>query len=64
MEDATARRAEDILQARRICAAGEISVLADPELRCREELRPDALVDAILAKRNLGTCITDAPGGW
>ena len=33
----------------------------DPELRCREELRPDALVDAILAKRNLGTRITDAP---
>lgn len=61
VEDATARRAEDILQARRICAAGEISVLADPELRCREELRPDALVDAILAKRNLGTRITDAP---
>ncbi len=61
VEDATARRAEDIFQARRICAAGEISVLADPELRCREELRPDALVDAILAKRNLGTCITDAP---
>ena len=61
VEDAAARRAEDILQARRICAAGEISVLADPELRCREELRPDALVDAILAKRNLGTRITDAP---
>ena len=61
VEDATARRAEDILQARRICAAGEISVLADPELRCREELRPDTLVDAILAKRNLGTRITDAP---
>ena len=61
VEDATARRAEDILQARRICAAGEISVLADPELRCREALRPDALVDAILAKRNLGTRITDAP---
>ena len=61
VEDATARRAVDVPQARRICAAGEISVLADPELRCREELRPDALVDAILAKRNLGTRITDAP---
>ena len=55
VEDATARRAVDVPQARRICAAGEISVLADPELR------PDALVDAILAKRNLGTRITDAP---
>lgn len=61
VEDATARRAVDVPQARRICAAGEISVLTDPELRCREELRPDALVDAILAKRNLGTRITDAP---
>ena len=53
VEDATARRAENILQARRICAAGEISVLADPELRCREELRPDALVDAILPLKSL-----------
>ena len=53
VEDATARRAEDILQARRICGAGEISVLADPELRCREELRPDALVDAILPLKSL-----------
>ena len=61
VEDATARRAEDILQARRICAAGEISVLADPELRCREALRPDALVDAILAKKNLGTTRDMAP---
>ena len=61
VEDATARRAEDILQARRICAAGEISVLADPELRCREELQPDALVDAILAKKNLGTTRDMAP---
>ena len=61
VEDATARRAEDILQARGICAAGEISVLADPELRCREELRPDALVDAILAKKNLGTTRDMAP---
>ena len=31
------------------------------ETTCREALAPDALVDAILAKRNLGTKITDAP---
>ena len=36
-------------------------MLVDPEAACRAELRPDALVDAILAKRNLGTKITDAP---
>jgi len=44
-----------------VLAAGEIPVLTDPECRCREQLQPDVLVDAILAKKNLGTRITDAP---
>ena len=34
---------------------------ADPQAACRAWLRPDVLVDAILAKKNLGTQITDAP---
>ena len=33
----------------------------DPEGRCIPQLKPDGVVDAILAKRNLGTRITDAP---
>ena len=40
---------------------GIVPVLADPDCACRAALRPDALVDAILAKHNLGTRITDAP---
>ena len=36
-------------------------MLADPEGACIPVLRPDGVVDAILAKRNLGTKITDAP---
>lgn len=40
---------------------GEIPVLADPECACRKTIHPDVLVDAILAKKNLGTAITDAP---
>ena len=40
---------------------GVIAVLADPAAGCVQELHPDALVDAILAKKNLGTHITDAP---
>ncbi|MBN1104527.1 MAG: EF2563 family selenium-dependent molybdenum hydroxylase system protein [Deltaproteobacteria bacterium] len=40
---------------------GEIPVLVDPECRTKEALRPEALVDAIIAKRNLGTTIRDAP---
>src|SRR5699024_6194011 len=39
----------------------EIPVLIDPEAACRAILNPRVLVDAILAKRNTGTSITDAP---
>jgi len=60
VEDITARHGtvEDVP---RVLAAGEIAVLTDPDCRCKDVLRPDALVDAILAKNNLGTAITDAP---
>ena len=61
VEDAAARLAADADEARALLAQDVIPVLADPECACREALRPDALVDAILAKRNLGTRITDAP---
>ena len=53
--------AKDCAEAERIMAQGDIPVLADPDCACRRELKPDALVDAILAKRNLGTTMTDAP---
>lgn len=61
VEDVTARRAADADEARALLERGYIPVLVDPDCACRERLRPDALVDAILAKRNLGTSITDAP---
>ena len=61
VEDVTARLAASPAGAMSILERGEIAVLADPEARCVRELRPDILVDAILAKRNLGTSITDAP---
>ena len=63
VEDVTARAAASAAQAEEILAAGEIPVLADPACTCREALRPDALVDAILAKRNLGMRIGDARVG-
>lgn len=53
--------AADAAAAEEILAQGDIPVLADPVCACREALHPDALVDAILAKRNLGTTIHDAP---
>ena len=60
VEDVTARFAADAQSAKELLAQGVIPVLADPECRCRGELKPDVIVDAILAKRNLGTRITDA----
>ena len=61
VEGVTARRAESAAEARALLAQNVLPVLVDPDCACRAELRPDALVDAILAKRNLGTSITDAP---
>ena len=60
VEDVTAVRASAVT-ASGILSRGEIPVLADPEAACRTFLRPDAMVDAILAKKNLGTRIGDAP---
>ena len=61
VEDINARAAADAAEAKELLRQNVVPVLADPVCRCREELCPDALVDAILAKRNLGTAITDAP---
>ena len=61
VEGLTARRAFGKAEALAILARGEIPVLCDPGAEIRKELPFDALVDAILAKRNLGTAITDAP---
>ena len=61
VEGVTARRADTPAQALALLGERIIPVLADPEGACIPVLRPDAVVDAILAKKNLGTRITDAP---
>ena len=61
VEGISARRAEDAGAARRALERGEVPVLCDPEAAILMELPFDGVVDAILAKRNLGTNITDAP---
>jgi len=40
---------------------GEVPVLIDPVAAVVSRLRPSVLIDAIMAKRNLGTRIDDAP---
>ena len=61
VEDVTAVFAETPEAAVSILKEKKIPILADPDAACIAALRPDAVVDAILAKRNLGTKITDAP---
>ena len=61
VEGITARRTAGRDQARAALAAGEVPVLADPQAAILAQLPFMAVVDAILAKKNLGTHITDAP---
>ena len=61
VEDVTAEYAETVDAVEGILQRGNIAVLADPQAKSIEILKPDVVVDAILAKRNLGTKITDAP---
>ena len=61
VEGITARRAASPAHALELLEGGVIPVLADPAGACIPLLKPGAVVDAILAKQNLGTNITDAP---
>ncbi len=61
VEGITALRAESFEDARRALDRGAVPVLIDPETRAREALAPTVLVDAVMAKRNTGTRIDDAP---
>lgn len=61
VEGITARRVDDVMAVQAALAAGVIPVLVDPEAACRRALAPTVLVDAIMAKRNTGTSMADAP---
>ena len=61
IEGAEARRVQDVAGIRAAWVAGHIPVIVDPETRIAQKLRPCAVVDAIMAKRNTGTAVHDAP---
>ena len=46
---------------KKIMEQGDPALMIDPEGKCLEHLKPQALVDAILAKKNLGTRRDMAP---
>lgn len=60
VEGVEAIRADRIDDVGQIWNEGKIAVLVDPGWTSREKLRPDVILDAILAKKNLGTTRTEA----
>ncbi|KPL86440.1 selenium-dependent molybdenum cofactor biosynthesis protein YqeB [Ardenticatena maritima] len=61
VEDLHARRVDSAATAVRLAREGVVPVLVDPEGATLPHVRPTVLVDARMAKRNLGTHQTDAP---
>lgn len=61
VEDETGVLCDSVKVAEQEIQNGNIAIMVDETARCIHEFHPDVVVDAILAKRNLGTKITDAP---
>jgi len=61
VEGVTAQRISDPADIDLLWRKGRIPLLVDPDNRIRETLQPQVVIDAILAKRNVGTAMTDAP---
>lgn len=61
VEGYTAISAHTVTDVRHALRVGEVPLLVDPAGEVARQLSPLALVDAIMAKRNTGTCLADAP---
>lgn len=61
IEGVTCYLAEDCREAREFLQRGRLTMLVDPDCSCLEYFQPVALVDGILAKKNLGTRRDMAP---
>ena len=61
VEDVTAVLCKTFAEAEQIFADGNVPLMIDPSMDILKEKQPDILVDAILAKKNLGTTKDMAP---
>ncbi len=61
VEDITAVRAASVTEAYEIMKSQKVAILTDPNCECLKEVQPIAVVDAILAKKNIGTNRAMAP---
>ena len=60
VEGITVRLVDSYDQIPEVWDSGQIPIIVDPDTKIKEFLKPDILVDATVAKKNLGTKITDA----
>lgn len=61
IEGVRARLATNLLQAQEYLEMDQLPVIVDPQADIVQKMRPLAVVDAIMAKQNMGTRIDDAP---
>ena len=61
VEDMTCFRVDSLQQAENFLQEDKLTILVDPKGEAIARLKPVAVVDAIIAKRNLGTAKTMAP---
>jgi xanthine dehydrogenase accessory factor len=61
VEGIVARRVESASDILKLWRDGRIAIVVDPKTSVRKAIKPDVLVDAIMAKKNLGTGTGQAP---
>jgi xanthine dehydrogenase accessory factor len=61
VEGVTAKKIDSPQHILQVWSERKIPILIDPEAKVKDFLKPDVIIDATLAKKNLGTKMTDAP---
>lgn len=61
VEGIVAKRVDSLDELNDVLLSNSIPVIVDPDCGIRQILKPNIIVDAIIAKRNTGTSISDAP---
>ena len=61
VEGVSGRRIDDAVEIDRAWSLDQVPLIVDPDCSIAARLKPTALIDAIMLKRNTGTQMTDAP---
>jgi xanthine dehydrogenase accessory factor len=61
VEGVTARLAHNLEETAAMLGGPEIPILVDPDAETALRLKPVVVIDAVMAKRNLGTALSNAP---